>query len=177
MSLGREQRKCCDPEVVFEFVDGALGPKRKKEVSSHLEGCPGCRGHYEREKALSESLCSVGDGGFEAPPSVCREVAMALPTRSAGMRFLWAVLALGIFLSAGFALSLGGSSPLAMATGPLEIFWGVASGFADLAMMLASFAGPAIVVALIVGAILDILVAGFVFSAMRRRGASEARRA
>lgn len=175
MSMGR-QRNCCDPETVFELVDGALGPNRKREVVSHLEGCPGCRDHYDREKALSESLCSMESVRFDGAPSVCREVAMALPTRSGKMRFMWAVLAVGILLSAGFALSLDGSLPFAMASGPLEIFWGVASGFADVAVMLVSFAGPVIVVALVVGAILDILVAGVVFSALRRQ-ASETRRA
>jgi predicted anti-sigma-YlaC factor YlaD len=171
------ERGCCDPEVVFELADGALAPNRKREVFTHLEECPGCRAHYEREKGLSESLCSMGDGGFEAPPSVRREVAMALPTRSVKMRFMWAVLALGIFLSAGLALSLDGNTPLAMASGSLEIFWGIGSGVADVAAMLISFAGPTIVVALVVGAILDVLVAGFVFSAMRRGTSSETRRA
>ncbi|MGI8540085.1 MAG: anti-sigma factor family protein [Rubrobacteraceae bacterium] len=175
MSMGRDTNRC-DSEAIFEFVDGALGPKRKKEVASHLEGCPGCRGRYEREKALSKSLCSVGDGSFEAPPSVCREVAMALPTRSVKVRFLWAALALGILLSAGAALSLDGMSPFIMASGPLEMFWGVSSGFADVAAMMLSFAGPIIAVALVVGAMFDILVAGVVFSALRRR-AGETRRA
>lgn len=169
------ERKCCDPEVVFELADGALPPNRKREVASHLEDCPGCRDHYEKEKALSESLCSMGDVEV---PSVCREVAMALPTRSMKARFLWAALAAGIFVSAALALALNGSAPLAMASGPLEVFWGVGSGIADVAAMLISFAAPAIIVALAVGAILDILVAGFVFSALRgRRATSETRRA
>ncbi|MBA2692032.1 MAG: zf-HC2 domain-containing protein [Rubrobacter sp.] len=168
--------KCCDPEAVFELVDGALGPNRRRELFSHLEGCPGCREHYEWEKALSESLCSAGEDAFEAP-SVCREVAMALPTRSVRMRFLWAVLALGILLSAGVALSLDGMSPFVMASGPLEALWSVSSGFADIAAMMLAFAGPVILVALVVGAALDILLAGAVFSAIRRQAASGARRA
>lgn len=174
MSMGRE-RKCCDPEAVFELVDGALGPNRRREVSSHLERCPGCRGHYEREKALSENLCSMESAKFEAP-SVCREVAMALPTRSARMRFLWAALAVGILLSAGVALSLDGMNPFVMASGPLGVFWGVGSGAADVAAMMLSFVGPIIVVAFAAGAVFDILVAGVVFSALRRQ-AGEARRA
>lgn len=160
---------CCDPEAVFELVDGAMEPGRRRELLSHLGKCPGCREHYEREKALSESICSVGDGSFEAPASVCREVAMALPTRSVKARFLWAALALGILLSAGLALSLDWRSPLAMASGTHGALWGAASGFADAAAMAASFAGPAIVAALVVGAVIDILVAGVVFSAIRRQ--------
>lgn len=176
MSSGREERACCDPEAVFELVDGAMAPARRRELFSHLESCPGCRDYYEREKTLSDDLSSMRDAGFEAPPSVCREVAMALPTRSVKMRFMWAVLALGILLSAVFALSLDGRSPFVMVTGIVDVLWSVASGFADVAAMMLGLAGPVIVVALVVGAVLDILVAGVVFSAMRRR-ASETRRA
>lgn len=176
MSIGREG-KCCDPEAVFELADGALGPNRRRELFIHLEKCPGCRGHYDREKALSESLCSVGDGSFEAPRSVCREVVMAIPTRSGRTRFVWAILALGLFFSAGAALSLDGTNPFVVASGPFEVLWSVASGFADAAMMMLSFAGPIIAVALVAGAVFDILVAGVVFSALRRRQAGETRRA
>jgi hypothetical protein len=64
-----------------------------------------------------------------------------------------------------------------MASEPLEALWSVSSGFADIAAMMLAFAGPIVVVALVVGAALDILLAGAVFSAIRRQAASGARRA
>lgn len=161
------ERNCCEPETLFEFVDGALGPRQRREVMDHISECPGCRRHCERELVLTEHLASEGYG-FEAP-SVCREVVMALPTRSVKMRFMWAILAAGFLLSAGLALSLDGNSPLVMAFGPLEMLWSSASGFADVATMFASLTGTIIVAALIAGAVFDLLIAGVVFSALRRR--------
>lgn len=177
MSGGREeQRACCDPEAVFELADGAVGPGRGRELFSHLESCPGCREHYEKEKSLSENLSAIDGAGFAETPSVCREVAMALPTRSVKTRFMWAALAVGIILSAVFALVLDGKSPFIAASGMVDALWSVASGFADMAAMIVGLAGPVIVAALVVGAVFDVLVAGVVFSAMRRRGAGETRR-
>ncbi|MGH3090356.1 MAG: anti-sigma factor family protein [Rubrobacteraceae bacterium] len=167
MSMRRgNENCCCDPEVLFEFVDGALGERRKREVMAHLEECPGCLRHCRREMILTEKLATDGEE-FEAP-SVCREVAMALPTRPLKVRVLWAALAVAIFVSAGFALSLDGDSPLMAASDMFGAFWSTASSVADVSGMMLAFAGPVIAVALAVGLILDLLVAGVVFSAIRR---------
>jgi uncharacterized membrane protein len=48
-------------------------------------------------------------------------------------------------------------------------FWGFVSGLAEVAEAFLVAAGPGLLVALGVGAILDLLIAGVVFSVSRRR--------
>lgn len=160
--------KCCDPEAVFELADGALGPSGRREMLSHLEGCPGCKKSYEHEKKLTRGL-----GGTGAPEpafrSVCREVAISLPTRTAKARLSWAALAAFILLVTVVAMSLEGTSPVVPATGTLDMFLGFASLFADLSATMLAFAAPVIVIALAAGAIFDAVIAGVVYSAIRRR--------
>ncbi len=161
---------CCDPEGIFELADGVLGPEREWEIRAHLGRCRRCRELYESELHLNASLVSLE---FEEPPSVCRGVAMAIPTRSIGIRLLWAALALTLLLVAAHALILEGTNPAFSAVDALGAFWGFVSGFADVVRVLFAAIGPALLAALAVGALLDLAIAA-VFLAVTRRRAREA---
>ena len=156
----------CDPQVIFELADGELGPGRTREVRDHMEACPGCRKLYEKELELNASLHSME---FGQARSVCPGVAMALPTRPMRARLLWAVLAFALLLLASFALSLGGTYPAAFAVNALGTFWGVVSGFADVAQTILIAAAPVLLAALIVGALLDLVLAAALLWTTRRR--------
>jgi predicted anti-sigma-YlaC factor YlaD len=156
----------CDPEEIFELADGALGTEREREVRAHLGRCPGCRALYESELELNASLGSLE---FEEPRSVCRVVAMALPTRSFKVRLLWAGLALTLLFVAALALSLDGTNPAVFAVDALVVFWGFVSGTADVVRVLLTAVGPALLVALAVGALLDLIIAAVYLSVSRRR--------
>ncbi len=156
----------CDPQVIFELADGALGSGRTREVRDHVEACPGCRKLYEKELELNASLHSMELGQVR---SVCPGVAMALATRPLGARLLWAILALALLLVASLALSLSGNHPAAFAVNVLGTFWGAVSGFADVARTILIAAGPVILAALIVGALLDLVLAAALLWTTRRR--------
>jgi predicted anti-sigma-YlaC factor YlaD len=156
----------CDPQVIFELADGALGPERAREIRAHLEACPGCRKLYEKELELSAFLGSLE---LAEPRSVCPGVAMALPTRTLQARLLWAALALALLLVASLALGLDGAHPAVFAVNALGAFWGVVSGFTDVAQTILVAAGPIILVALAVGALLDLSLAAALLWTTRRR--------
>lgn len=156
----------CDPEVIFELADDALGPERAREVRDHLEACPGCRELYERELQMNASLRCLE---FAEPRSVCPSVAMALPTRPLKARLLWASLALALLLVASLALSLDGTNPAVFAVNALGDFWAVVSGFADAARTMLVAAGPVLLVALAVGALIDLSLAAALLWTTRRR--------
>ena len=156
----------CDPERVFELADGGLPAEAELEVRSHLGRCPACRELYEDELRLNACIGSLEVGEAR---SVCREVAMALPTRLVGGRILWAGLALALLGAVSLALSLDGTNPPALALDSVVAFWGFVSGLAEVAEAFLVAAGPGLLVALGVGAILDLLIAGVVFSVSRRR--------
>ena len=156
----------CDPERVFELADGGLPAEAELEVRSHLGRCPACRELYEDELRLSACIGSLEVGEAR---SVCRGVAMALPTRLVGARLLWAGLALALLGAVSLALSLDGTNPPALALDSVVAFWGFVSGLAEVAEAFLVAAGPGLLVALGVGAILDLLIAGVVFSVSRRR--------
>jgi anti-sigma factor RsiW len=156
----------CDPEAIFELADGELGPERELEVRVHLDRCRGCRALYESELSLNASLGSLE---FEEPPSVCRGVAMALPTRSVKVRLLWAGLAVALLLTASLALSLDGTNPVAFAVEALAVFWGFVGGGADVVRALLAAVGPALLAAFAVGAMIDLLIAAVYLSVSRRR--------
>ncbi|MGH3147552.1 MAG: anti-sigma factor family protein [Rubrobacter sp.] len=156
----------CDPEEIFELADGALGPEREGEVRTHLERCRGCRALYESELDLNASLGSLD---FEESRSVCRGVAMALPTRSVKVRLLWAGLAVILLLTASLALSLDGTNPAVFAMDALVMFWGFVSGFADVARALLVTVGPALLIAFALGALIDLLIVAVYLSVSRRR--------
>jgi predicted anti-sigma-YlaC factor YlaD len=155
----------CDPEVIFELADGALGPGRRREIRAHLNDCPGCRELYERELELNACLRSME---FAQSRSVCPGVAMALPTRPLKARLLWAVLALALLLVASLALSLEGASPMVFAVSVLGVFWSLVSGFADVVQAVLVVAGPILLLALAAGALLDLLLAAVLLRTTRR---------
>ena len=156
----------CDPQVIFELADGALGPERAREVRAHLRACPGCHKLYEKEKELNAALDSLE---FAEARSVCPGVVMALPTRPLKTRLLWAALSLALLLVASLALSLDGTTPAVFAVNALGVFWGVVSGFADAAQTILVAAGPVILAALVVGALLDLSLAAALLWTTRRR--------
>jgi predicted anti-sigma-YlaC factor YlaD len=156
----------CDPQVIFELADGALGPERAREIRAHLEACPGCRELYDKELELNAFLDSLE---LAEPRSVCQGVAMALPTRPLKVRLLWAALALALLLVASLALSLDGIHPAVFAVNALGVFWGLVASFADVARVVLIAAGPVLLVALVAGALLDLLLAAALLWTTRRR--------
>lgn len=156
----------CDLEPIFELADGSLSPEREREVRAHLRDCGGCLDLYERELRLNASLGSLA---FEEPKSVCRGVAMALPTRSLRARLLWAVLALALLLTTSVTMMLGGIYPAALAVETVSVFWGFVAGLADMVRVVFAAVGPALLVALALGAFVDLALVAVYLSVSRRR--------
>ena len=158
----------CDPEVVFELAERALGPGQEREVRRHLDACPGCRELYEREIRLNERLGSL-KFSETAPRSVCESVAMALPTRPVKARLMWALLAVGLLVTALFALVTQGLNPAASVADAMGTFQDMSLVMSDLLGTALTAAGSVILLALAVGAVLDLLLAAVLFSVVRRR--------
>jgi hypothetical protein len=156
----------CDPQAIFELADGALGTERAHEVRDHLTGCPSCRERYEKERELNAVLGSLE---FTESRSVRPGVLMALPTRPLKARLLSSALALALLVAASLALSLDGTTPAVLAVNALGVFWGVVSGFTDVAQTILVAAGPVIFVALAAGALLDLFLAATLLWTTRRR--------
>ena len=168
MSLPRDRRRDrkCDPEHVFELADGGLTPDQEKELRGHLEHCSGCCALYEREVELNARL---GGLEFSRPRSVCEGVAMALPTRPLKARLLWALLAVALLSAALVALALNGATPAAFVMDAMTVFWSSASVLGDVLDTVLAAVGGALLVALAVGAVLDLLLAAVLLSVVRRR--------
>ena len=160
----------CDPEPIFELADGSLGPEREREVRTHLRDCQGCLNLYKSELRLNASLGSLD---FEQPRSVCPGVAMALPTRSVKARLLWAGLAVVLLLATSLTMLLGGSNFAALFMEAVGAFWGFVAGMADAIQVVFAVVGPVLLVALAVGAVVDLAIAA-VYLAVSRRRAREA---
>ena len=160
----------CDPEPIFELADGSLGPEREREVRTHLRDCQGCLNLYKSELRLNASLGSLD---FEQPRSVCPGVAMALPTRSVRARLLWAGLAVVLLLATSLTMLLGGSNFAALFMEAVGAFWGFVAGMADAIQVVFAVVGPVLLVALAVGAVVDLAIAA-VYLAVSRRRAREA---
>ena len=156
----------CDPEPIFELADGSLAPEREREVRTHLRDCRGCLAIYQRELRLNASLGSLA---FEEPRSVCPGVAMALPTRSLRARLLWAGLAIVLLVTASFTLILGGTNFAVLFIEALGAFLGFVTGFADVLQVVLAAIGPALLVALAVGALVDLVMIALYLSVSRRR--------
>ena len=157
----------CDPEAVFELADGQVGAKTAS-VRLHLENYSGCRELYEREVALNERLGGF-DGCAVSGRSVSRMVAMALPTRTARARAVWAMLAVALSLSAMLALEVSGRSPAILIFDAAAWSSGGLSGLWDVAGMLFAIVGRWVVIALIVGITLDLIIAAVVAAIFARR--------
>ncbi len=158
----------CDPALVFELADQALGPRREREVRRHLDECPGCRELYERETRLNVCLCSLDLPGANLG-SVRESVAMALPTRPVKARILWALVALGLLATALFALGTQGVNPAAFVIEAVQAFQNASMILTDVLDTTLAVAGSVILLALAVGAVLDLLLAAILFSVVRRR--------
>jgi anti-sigma factor RsiW len=156
----------CDPEPIFELADGSLEQERETEVRAHLRGCRACRALYEKELRLNASLGSLA---FEEPRSVCRGVAMALPTRSLRARLLWAGLALVLLLTTSVTLMLGGTNIAFLFVEAMSVFWGFVAGFADVIQVTFAAIGPVLLVVLAAGALVDLVLAAVYLSVFRRR--------
>ena len=159
----------CDSQAIFELADGALGWERRREMHDHLKACPHCRELYEKELALNAFLGALE---LAEPRSVSPSVAMALPTRPLKARVLWAALALALLLVASLSLILNGANPAVFAVDALGVFWGVVSGFADVARTMVVAVGPVLLVALAVGALLDLSLAAALLWTTRRRAST-----
>lgn len=158
----------CDPEMIFEFSERSLDAGRTREAKLHLEECPGCRDLYEREVRINERLGSLKFSETNQR-SVCESVAMALPTRQMKARLLWAVLAVGLLGIALFALGAQDASPTAFVMEAVEAFQGTSMLLIDLLGTTLAAAGSIVLIALAVGAVLDLLLVGVLFSVSRRR--------
>ena len=156
----------CAPEPIFELADGSLAQERETEVRAHLRSCGACRMLYEKELRLNASLGSLA---FEEPRSVCRGVAMALPTRSLRARLLWAGLAVVLLLTTSVTLMLGGMDFVFLFVEAISVFWGFVAGLADVIQVVFAVVGPVLLIALAVGALVDLIFAALYFSVFRRR--------
>jgi hypothetical protein len=156
----------CDPEPIFELADGSLTPEQEREARTHLRSCRSCQALYQRELRLNASLGSLE---FEETRSVCRGVAMALPTRSVKARLLWAGLAVVLLLVTSVTLILYGTNFAVVVVDALNVFWGFVAGFADVVQVVFAAIGPALLVALAIGALVDLVIATVYLSVSRRR--------
>jgi predicted anti-sigma-YlaC factor YlaD len=155
----------CEPEPIFELADGSLGPEREREIRAHLRDCSRCRTLYERELRLSASLSSLE---FEEANSVCRSVAMALPTRSTKARLLWAMLAVVLLLMASVAMIFFGTNLAVLVVDAMNVFWGFVAGFADVIQVVFAAIGQALLIALAIGAFVDLAIAAVYLGVSRR---------
>jgi hypothetical protein len=104
---------------------------------------------------------------------VCRSVAMALPTRSTKARFLWAVLAVVLLLTASVAMIFFGTNLAVLFVDAMNVFWGFVAGLADVIQVVFAAIGKALLIALAIGAFIDLVIAA-VYLAVSRRRAREA---
>ena len=66
-------------------------------------------------------------------------------------------------------MMLGGANPAALALEAISVFWGVVAGLADVIQVVFAAVGPALLVALAVGALVDLVMAAVYLSDSRRR--------
>ena len=156
----------CAPEPIFELADGSLLQEQEREIRAHLRDCGGCRDLYERELRLNASLGSLD---FEQPRSVCQNVAMALPTRSLRARLLWSGLAVVLLVTTSVTLMLGGINFASHLVEAISVFWGFVAGLADVIQVVFAAVGPALLIALTIGAFVDLVMVAVYLSVSRRR--------
>lgn len=164
----REDNRCCSAGEIFEFCEGSLEPGCERAVRSHLRTCAVCRRLQERETSLSAALSGPGEdvsGGSRS--GAARRVAMALPTRSATGRVVWGAGAVALLAAALISLSLHSVQPISFVTDFMATCWGLTSGVSDAAGILLAVSGPTILVALIVGVLMDALIAATLLAVAR----------
>lgn len=167
---------CCGPEEIFEFCEGTLEPVHAREMRNHLRSCSRCRRLYEQEMSLSEALSSPEiregewpgeSGGTQA--GVSHRVAMALPTRSVAAKIMWGTGAAALLVMALISLSLHAVQPFTFITHFMGVCWGFISGISDAAGIILTVSGSTILIALLVGAFMDVLIAATLVAAARWR--------
>jgi hypothetical protein len=165
----------CDHEMIFDLAEGGLEGEAAREVRSHLQHCPGCHELYEHEVRLNAYLGSL-DFPASRSCSVHRAVAMALPTRSAVSRLLWAALAATLLVLAVVYLELNGTELVMMVMSLLATCWGFVSGSADVVRAVLAAAGPTGLLVLGFGALVDLVIAtaAYYVAVSRGRRAREA---
>ena len=159
--------RCCNEEEIFELCEGSLEPGRERAVRSHLRCCPGCRSLYEREASLSAALSGAGERTGSPRGGAARSVAMALPTRSTATRILWGAGAAALLTAALASLAVHSVQPVSYVTHFMGALWGLTSGVSDVAGILLAVSGPTILVALIVGTLVDALIAATLLAVAR----------
>ena len=164
----------CDHEMVFELADGELEGEDARRIRDHLGHCAPCRELYEREINLNSYLRSLDFSEQPRSCSVHRGVAMALPTRSPVSRLLWAALAAALLLLALVYLEVNGTEPVILAASVLAACWGLVAGCADVVRAVLAAAGPAVLLVLGIGALVDLLIAAAFVTVNRGRRAREA---
>ena len=163
----------CDHEMVFHLADGGLEGEAAREVRSHLRHCRRCHELYEHEVRLNAYLISL-DFPASRSCSVHRAVAMALPTRSAVSRLLWAALAGTSLVLAVVHMELNGTEPVMMVMSLLAACWGFVSGSADVVRAVLAAAGPTLLLVLGFGALVDLVIAIAAYYVAVSRRAREA---
>jgi predicted membrane metal-binding protein len=98
---------------------------------------------------------------------------MALPTRSARARLLWAALAIVLLLATSIATMLYGANLAVLFIDAMNVFLGFVAGFADVIQVVFAAVGPALLIILAIGAFVDLVLAT-VYLAVSRRRAREA---
>ncbi len=163
----------CDPEKVFELADRdaaveSLDAGEEREPRDHLTRCRECRELYERELDLNAFLGSL-DCSRAGSRSVHRGVAMALPTRLAGGRIIWGLLAAVLLVAALASLEIEASQAVMLTMGILGVFWALIYSSVEVLNAVVDAAGLTILLLLVLGALADILIALAVVLSRRRR--------
>jgi predicted anti-sigma-YlaC factor YlaD len=175
---GRLDPYGCDPEKIFELADTGRDPdgpalEQERKIQEHLVSCSGCRELYEHELDLNTFLHSL-DFSEMRSRSVSRGVVMALPTRSAGVRILWGLLATALLAVAFVSLEFNGTEPVILAMSILSTCWGFIVGVADATREIFVAVAPIILYVLALGALADLFVALVIIFLRRRRRVREA---
>ena len=168
----------CDPEKIFELADRGSDPdgpalERERKMQEHLGSCSGCRELYEHELDLNAFLRSLDFSELRSR-SVARGVAMALPTRSAWVRFLWGLLATALLAVAFVSLEFNGMELVILTMSILSTCWGFIVGTADATREIFAAVGSIILFMLALGALADVFVAFVIIFLRRRRRVREA---
>ena len=94
---------------------------------------------------------------------------MALPTRSTKARALWAGLAVVLLLATSVAMMLYGANLAVLLIDAMNVFWGFVAGFADVIQVVFSAVGQALLIALAIGAFVDLVIAAVYLGVSRGR--------
>lgn len=94
---------------------------------------------------------------------------MALPTRSAGARLVWGLLAAMLLVSALVSVELEATEPVILAMSILGTFGALISSSAEVLRAVLDAAGPTILLLLVLGALADVVIALAVVLSRRRR--------